>query len=173
MKPILIVDKNDNPIGSEHRSKALELGLIHRIVRVILVNKNKQVLLQWRDENRDTYPNTWDQSAGGHVDEGENYKDAGYRELKEELGLVKVKLTELEHFYTNGKYGDKIIKRWNKIYIGLFDDNERIVLQDDEVKKVEWFNKDQIENLINDPVEKLTPSLKRLLVDFNEEIFSL
>lgn len=171
MKPILIVDKNDNPVGSEHRSKALELGLIHRIVRVILVNKNQQVLLQWRDENRDTFPNTWDQSAGGHVDEGENYEDAVYRELKEELGLAKVKLTELEHFYTDWNYDNKIIKRWNKVYIGLFDESEKIILQDDEVKKVEWFNKDEIEGLMNDPLEKLTPSLKRILIDFKEIIF--
>ena len=33
------------------------------------------------------YPGKITSSAGGHVDEGENYKTAALRELKEELGI--------------------------------------------------------------------------------------
>lgn len=35
---------------------------------------------------------------GGHVNSGESYNEAAYRELKEELGISKVKLKEIAYF---------------------------------------------------------------------------
>lgn len=169
MARLAIVDKDDNVIGEEKWSEVYGKGLIHRLVRILLFNDRNELLLQWRDETRDTFPNTWDQSAGGHVDAGENYDTAAYRELEEELGVKDVKLEFIDKFYTEGQIGEKIIKRFNGIYRAYYSGD--FVLQDDEVSKVQWFTqKDILEGLENNP-EMFTLGLRKILEDYKEKLW--
>jgi len=73
MSKIVVVDENDNVIGSEEKEVALHNGLIRRVVRIFVFNSKGELYLQRRSAGMVTYPNTWDQSAGGHVDVGETY----------------------------------------------------------------------------------------------------
>ena len=60
-------------------------GLWHRAVYAFIFNKNGDVLLQKRSNQKKLWPNLWDITAGGHVLAGEFGKDALKREVKEEL----------------------------------------------------------------------------------------
>ena len=53
---------------------------------VILVDRRGWILLQERDEHAPIDPEVWSLS-GGHVDEGEEFEAAAYRELLEETGI--------------------------------------------------------------------------------------
>ena len=56
------------------------------------------ILVPKRSSNRKIFPNCYDFSVGGHVNSGESYEKAAYRELKEELGIDNVKLQEVAYF---------------------------------------------------------------------------
>ncbi len=170
MSKITIVNKNDKVIGSEQRDIVYQKGLTHRLIRVILINNKDQVLLQWRSANEDTFPETWDQSAGGHVDEGEDYKTAAYRELKEELGIKNIELKLIDKFYTSSEIGKKKISRFNAVFIAKYN-GDKITLQKEEVEKVKWFEINDLYNLIQNEHTQFTHGLVSILNQYKQQIF--
>lgn len=61
--------------------------------------KGDEILLQKRCATKDSYPDMWDLSCGGHITVGENSLETAVRELEEELGL-KVRPSDLEFIDT-------------------------------------------------------------------------
>jgi 8-oxo-dGTP pyrophosphatase MutT (NUDIX family) len=57
-----------------------------RLAVVILVDPQGRLLLQERDEHAPIAPDQWGM-VGGHVEEGEDFEPAAYRELEEETGV--------------------------------------------------------------------------------------
>lgn len=57
-----------------------------RISVVVLVDARGWVLLQERDEHAPLAPEKWGM-VGGHVEDGEDFEPAAYRELEEETGV--------------------------------------------------------------------------------------
>ncbi len=68
----------------------------HRFSGVVLVDGDGRILLQERDEHPRIDPEKWG-LAGGHVDPGEDFETAAYRELEEETG-VRLAPGDLELF---------------------------------------------------------------------------
>lgn len=95
MKEILpIVDERDNII--DEIDKAVfdkTTGRIYRTVSLILFNEDGNFLIQRRAFSKATFAGKWQFSAAaGHVQIGESYLDAIYRETIEEIGLnIKAK----------------------------------------------------------------------------------
>lgn len=82
------VDENDNVLGSITRSEAHSgTNKIHRAVSILVVNRQKQMLLQKRSQNKDMIPGFWAEAVGGHVTFGDDYDATAKRELAEELGI--------------------------------------------------------------------------------------
>jgi 8-oxo-dGTP pyrophosphatase MutT (NUDIX family) len=59
---------------------------VHRFACVLLVDPRGWLLLQERDEHPVIDPEKWG-LPGGHVEDGEDYEPAAYRELEEETGV--------------------------------------------------------------------------------------
>ena len=59
---------------------------MHRFSSIILVDQRGWVLLQERDDQPVIDPGKWG-FVGGHVEPGEEYEPAAYRELAEETGI--------------------------------------------------------------------------------------
>ena len=144
MPKILIVNKEDRVIGAESKKTARSKGLIHRIVRIFLFNSTGQIFLQKRSSNMDIDPNLWDQSAGGHVDEGENYYEAAIRETSEELGIKETfKLEKVTKFYHEESLESLVLKRFNLIYKVIYDG--KLMVGKDEVAKGKWLDVKMLE----------------------------
>ena len=91
-----IVDAQDRVIGRAPRAVCHgDPSLIHRVAHVLVLNREDRLLLQKRSPHKDIQPGRWDTSVGGHLDPGESYLEAAYREMREELGIAGIPLTYL------------------------------------------------------------------------------
>lgn len=82
-----IVDENDKVMGKATKEDVAACGLICRVAFMLLVNSERQLLLQQRRATKKTYPLYWSGAAAGHLISGETYESGGIREVREELGV--------------------------------------------------------------------------------------
>jgi 16S rRNA (adenine1518-N6/adenine1519-N6)-dimethyltransferase len=141
---ITIVDENDGIIGAETRQLARRQGLRHRIVRVFLINGAGQILLQRRSLTLADSPGKWDQSAGGHVDEGESYEEAARRETKEELGIELTGLRKVGKMYIERQAQDGYIRRFQTIFVAHYEGPMRP--DKAEVAELKWLSTKEIKD---------------------------
>src|SRR3989344_7854680 len=141
MTKIVFVDKDDNIIGSGTGDEAREKSIIYRIIRIFLFNTKGELLIQKRSKKVPS-PEKWDQSVGGHVDEGESYLEATMRELDEELGIKDIPLQEIANFYQEEIDGVETMKRFNTLYLG--DYAGEINFNPEETSEVRWITLDAL-----------------------------
>lgn len=77
------------PAGMEDKQKVHELGLWHKVVSGLVMNKTHMFLqtIYPKESYGFTRPDFLDISVGGHVEDNENERAALLREAREELGL--------------------------------------------------------------------------------------
>jgi isopentenyl-diphosphate delta-isomerase len=154
MARITIVDQDDNVISSEERDVARAKGLRHRIVRVFAVNDKGKILLQKRNSQLKDSPGKWDQSVGGHVDEGEDYITAARRETSEELGIEVEDFRELGKFYIERPAQGGIIRRFQTVFTCIW--NEPVHFNKTEIAEVKWLSVQEIDNWLARSPEDFT-----------------
>ena len=84
---VILVDKNDNPIGKIGKLEAHQKGLLHRAISVFVFNSKGEMLLQQRAFNKYHTPGLWSNTACSHPRGNEIVKRAAERRLKEEMGI--------------------------------------------------------------------------------------
>lgn len=97
------VDLNDNLTGRTFtKGDAHDQKILHRCVAVYVFDQDGDLYVQEHIKS----DRRLDHTVGGHVDEGEDYETAAYREMEEEIGLSGVKLTEIAvgHSSQEGAY---------------------------------------------------------------------
>lgn len=154
-KKIAFVDGDDNVIGSGTKEQAWADGNIHRIARLFVFNSKGELLIHKRSDKLANLPGKWDQSAAGHVDDGEDYLEAAKRELMEEVGIGGVELVEVGKFYQDEIDEDgKVKKRFNMLYEAEYDGE--VNFDDGEVSEVRWINMDELKQWIEKKPKDLT-----------------
>lgn len=147
-----------NKIAS--RDECHKEGLWHRAVVVFIVSKdNKKVLLQQRSKTKKLWPNLWDITAGGHTLVNELGYQSAIRETKEEIGInIGKEALEFIGSTRSENIKDDIINRhFNEFYIAHADvDVNNIVLQEDEVQNIKWFDKEDVIKRVKNNYDGLT-----------------
>jgi len=134
-------------------------GLWHRATVVFIINSNNEVLLQKRSSIKKMWPNLWDITAGGHVLDSEFGYQSVIRETKEELGL-DIDLSDLLFIgstTSSNIKGDINDNHFNEYFIVNKDiDITKLILQEEEVQDIRWFNKEEVIERIHDNYNELT-----------------
>src|SRR6185295_6771325 len=113
-------------------------GLKHRAVHLLIFNGTGELFLQKRTMSKDVSPGCWDSSCCGHVDSGESYDEALWRELKEELGLKlspaeRKKVQMLFKIPACDQTGQEYVHLYLMEHDGPFDLNAK------EIESGKWF----------------------------------
>jgi len=84
---VVLVDANDNPLGTMPKQAAHEAGALHRAVSVFVFNNDGQWLLQQRALHKYHSGGLWTNAACSHPLPNEAPIFAATRRLQEEMGL--------------------------------------------------------------------------------------
>ncbi|MFZ2152745.1 MAG: NUDIX domain-containing protein [Microgenomates group bacterium] len=127
----------------------------HYVVDILIYNNEGELALQKRSSGDKSFPDHWDFSAGGHIDEGESQIEAANRELFEELGIEgDVVLIGQEHLQYSGWLPN--INREVEATIYKIKHNGPFKINSDELSKIEFFDLVNIQKMI-DSGEKFHP----------------
>src|ERR1700754_4943674 len=84
---VILVDKDDTPLGTMEKIEAHRQALLHRAFSVFIFNSKGEMLLQRRAPGKYHSPGLWTNACCSHPRPGEETIDAAARRLREELGF--------------------------------------------------------------------------------------
>ena len=166
---IVVVDKNDNPIGRAQMPDAYKNGKIVRVVEVIVLNKKHELLIQKRGEHI-LAPGRWGYSAGGHVDHSDTYMQAAKRELQEEMGIEAREYTEYLYEYeeVSSSYGDQPARRFRKHYLAFSEQTPQI--DNDEVVDYRYLNIKDLRKYVFESPQDYMPNIGKSLKKLEQKL---
>lgn len=125
MEKVILVDKNNNPIGTEEKMKAHRLGLLHRAFSIFIFNDQNELMLQRRALNKYHNGGLWTNTVCSHPRPGETYQQATHRRLKEEMGL-DCELSNKGCFIYQAEFPNGLIEHeYDCVFVGKYNNNPK------------------------------------------------
>lgn len=160
MIDVIIVDKNDNQIGTEEKIAAHQKGLLHRCFSIFLFNSKGELLLQKRAKGKYHSGGLWSNTCCSHPEPNQNLKKEAQRRLKEEMG-IEIDLEEVFTFIYKAKLGDLTEYEFDHVFFGEFDGNPKPIPEEAEDWK--WIKAEELKKDIKENPEKYTHWFKLIL----------
>ncbi|MFA6375933.1 MAG: isopentenyl-diphosphate Delta-isomerase, partial [Candidatus Paceibacterota bacterium] len=133
---ILLVDEDNNPIGTGEKMDVHRRGILHRCFSVLIYNSKKEMLLQKRAVNKYHCPGQWSNACCSHPAPGMHLLIAAKKRLKEEMGIsTPIKETGVEFIY-KVRTGDLTEYEYDHLLYGQFDGNP--LINREEVDDWKW-----------------------------------
>jgi len=167
--PVVVVDEHDHEIGKAMLAEVWEKGLYHRIVHIIAEDEDGRVLLQHRAADAKLWPNCWDHSAGGHVDEGFTYDSAARAEVAEELGLQEVQLEAVATHPTRITHNGHILNRFTRLYRIRITKDTPLRINEEELSATRWFTLPELRAALKTRPQDFTDVLRYTIETYYPE----
>ena len=155
---VILVDEQDNELGTMEKMEAHEKGLLHRAFSVFLFNDEGEILLQQRAFSKYHSGGLWTNACCSHPRSGESTLDAAHRRMKEELGM-DCDITEQFSFIYNKKLDKGLTEHeLDHVFMGKF--NGEFELNPEEVNTVKYISTDELLLQIKNHPENYTEWFK-------------
>lgn len=87
MEQVILVDADDNPIGTMEKMQAHREGRLHRAFSILIFNTQRQLLIQKRAVGKYHSAGLWTNTCCSHPQPSETMEAATRRRLRQELGI--------------------------------------------------------------------------------------
>ncbi len=164
---IILVDKNDNIIGTGNKLQIHETGALHRAFSVFIFNNKKELLLQKRSFKKYHSPRLWSNTVCSHQRKGEGLDESVKRRLVEELGFSAA-VQKIFKFTYKAAVGELLEHECDHVFAGVY--NGEVKPNPDEVDAYKWFSMEKLEEDIQAHPEKYTAWFKILMNDHLNKI---
>jgi len=165
---VVLVDRNDNPIGTMPKMEAHKKALLHRAFSIFILNKKGQLMLQRRALNKYHSPGLWTNTCCSHPREGESNIEAGKRRLKEEMGFI-TSLEPMFSFVYKATFENGLTEHeFDHLLLGYYDKTPFI--NTIEVSEWKWMSLDKIVLEIKKKPEDFTVWFKIIFEKFYKYI---
>ena len=155
---VILVDKDDNEIGTEAKLKAHREGKLHRAFSIFVFNSDGNLLLQKRAKEKYHSGGLWTNTCCSHPKPNESIDSNIHLRLKEELGF-DCDLTYLRKFTYKAAFENGLIENEiDHIFTGTY--NGVVQINPDEVSDYKWVNLKNLREDIKNSPENYTPWLK-------------
>lgn len=165
---VILVNENDEPIGSMEKIEAHEKALLHRAFSVFILNDKNEVMLQQRAASKYHSPLLWTNTCCSHQRAGETNIAAGKRRLLEEMGF-QVDLKELFSFIYKAPFDNGLTEHeLDHVMIGYSNQDPNI--NREEVEAWKWMSLEAIKQDMKDHPESYTAWFKIIFEKFDHFI---
>ena len=166
---VVLVDRNDNPMGLMPKLEAHEKGVLHRAFSVFILNRKGQLMLQRRALDKYHSPGLWTNTCCSHPRESESIIEAGLRRLKEEMGFT-TPLEPMFSFIYKSKFDNGLTEHeFDHVLLGYYD--KQPFINTIEVSEWKWMSLDKIILEIKNKPEDFTVWFKIIFERFYNHIY--
>ncbi|MDJ0765145.1 MAG: isopentenyl-diphosphate Delta-isomerase [Myxococcota bacterium] len=118
---IILVDENDNQIGTGEKMAVHRAGDLHRCFSIFVFSSSGQVLLQKRAARKYHSGGLWTNTCCSHPRDGEELSQAIHRRLVEEMGF-DCDLKEVFSFIYRAELDHGLIEHeFDHVFVGIYD----------------------------------------------------
>lgn len=157
---VVLVDSEDQVVGSEEKMKAHRLGLLHRAFSVFLyrhVRNEVEILLQQRQSTKYHCGGLWTNTCCSHPRLGETIEEAGRRRLQEEMS-IDCPLRVIGRFQYRAPFDNGLIEHeLDYVLVGEYNDKDPFVPNPDEVQDTRWVSLKGIQQQLKEKPNEFTP----------------
>ncbi|MDF2852944.1 MULTISPECIES: isopentenyl-diphosphate Delta-isomerase [Sphingobacterium] len=169
---VILVDSNDNMIGSMEKYEAHEKGLLHRAFSVFLFNDQDELLLQQRALSKYHCGGLWTNSCCSHQRLGETNVEAAKRRLMEELGIIAMDLQDTFSFVYKAQFDNGLTEHeFDYVLFGKFNGTPEF--NEEEVAETKYLNRQEIQDAIQQAPQQFTPWFKLIYERAFDTYFSI
>ena len=166
---VVLVDRNDKPMGLMPKLEAHEKGVLHRAFSVFILNRKGQLMLQRRALDKYHSPGLWTNTCCSHPRESESIIEAGLRRLKEEMGFT-TPLKPMFSFIYKSKFDNGLTEHeFDHVLLGYYD--KPPFINAIEVSEWKWMSLEKIILEIKNKPEDFTVWFKIIFERFYNHIY--
>jgi isopentenyl-diphosphate delta-isomerase len=149
MEMVILVDMNDNAIGTMEKLEAHQRGELHRAFSILLYNSKGEMLLQKRAQSKYHSGGLWTNACCSHPVPGEKIEDTTRRRLKEEMGIDVPLSYSYKFIYKTALDRNLTEHELDHVFVGRFDGTPSInktEVEDWKYADIAWLKNDVIKN---------------------------
>lgn len=120
MHDLILVNEQDEPIGTMEKMEAHRQGLLHRAFSVFLFDDEGNMLLQQRADEKYHSPGLWTNACCSHPMPGEDTLKAAERRLFEELGITTSVQPAFQFTYRADFENGLIEHEYDHVFFGIY-----------------------------------------------------
>ena len=155
---VILVDENDNVIGSIEKMEAHLKGLLHRAFSIFIFNSKGEMLLQQRAMNKYHSAGLWSNTCCSHPYPGEETTLAALRRLNEEMGF-RTSLEKIFDFTYNAPFKNGVTENeFDHAFAGEYEGE--IKINAEEARDYSFKSMKEIEDELKKDPEKYTEWFK-------------
>lgn len=159
---VVLVNKDDHPLGTAEKLRAHTEGWLHRAVSVFIFDEDGRLLIQQRAKEKYHSGGLWSNTCCSHPYPGETPVTAAGRRLHEEMGF-SCNLTPAFHFTYWAPVGTGLTEHeYDHVFVGRVDD---VAINPDptEVAEWAWVSPTSLQKMVATHPEQYTVWFRRLL----------
>jgi isopentenyl-diphosphate delta-isomerase len=155
---VILVDKNDNELGTMEKQEAHVKGLLHRAFSVFIFNDKNELLLQRRAVKKYHSGGLWTNTCCSHPRQNEKTEDAAKRRLLEEMGLRSTIKKQFDFVYKAKLDNNLYEHEFDHVFFGFT--NDLPIINPEEVEEYTYKTLEDIGNEMKAIPDKYTEWFK-------------
>lgn len=168
---VVLVNENDEPIGSMEKLQAHKEAQLHRAFSVFIFNSEGKLLLQQRAWEKYHTPGLWTNTCCSHPFPNEDSEAAAKRRLQDEMG-IESDLCFLFKFIYKQRFENGLTEHEvDHVFIGFTD--EVPVINKEEVNDYKYIHVDDIKANIKQYPDQYTAWFKIIMSSHYEYLRKL
>ena len=121
MERVILVDEQDNFVGTMEKMEAHEKGVLHRAFSILVFNSRGEMLIQKRASSKYHSGGLWTNACCSHPSPGEPIEKATRRRLKYEMGIELNPEYAYKFIYKTSLDKDLIEHELDYVFTAVYD----------------------------------------------------